>query len=143
MVRSKNNKVKNRKRNPAKIAGYMLLSLVFIGSLSLLLSLRVESKTQAAILFDNGAYEEAEQIYKKAVKGVLETYECYNSGLNLTRTVDISGEREYCMEIHNQKFHLLSRKEMEQLRQEIENMVIAGPGGSSVFVEVVFTGGEQ
>lgn len=120
--------------------GYLILAILFIGSFSLLLSQRVESKTQAAILFDNSAYEEGEHQYKEMVKAVLEAHECYHSGLNLTRTVELTGEREYQMEIHNGQFAMISGEEMEQITQEIRALTIVAPGEDDIGVEVIFSG---
>lgn len=120
--------------------GYIILAFILIGSFSLLFSMRVESKTRAAVLFDNSAYEKGEQDYKERIKDVLEAHECYNSGLNLTRMVELTGERQYRMEIHNKKFDMLTEGEMEQVREEVKRITIAGPGDCTFSVEVVFSG---
>lgn len=129
-----------KKKTGRGSGGYIIVAIFFIGSFSLLFSERVESKTQAAILFDNSAYETGENIYKQSVKRTLEQYGCYYSGLNLTRIVEITGGREYRIEIYNEKFAEMSQLDMEQLTQEINALSVQTSDKGKASVDVVFIG---
>lgn len=72
---------------------YIVVGIILVTTLSVLMSVRVQSKSREAVLFDNSACMEAEAAYRQQVKEILEAHEVYNSGLTMTRVVSMDGER--------------------------------------------------
>lgn len=103
---------------------YVVILLVLVGAVSLFISQRVESKTRAAALFDNERFLHSERLYKEAVNQILISYNCFESGINLTREVDLEGNRTYQVYLHNQRFDTLSKEEFEKLSQELMELTI-------------------
>ncbi|MBE5882093.1 MAG: hypothetical protein E7289_07310 [Lachnospiraceae bacterium] len=118
---------------------YVLIGVLLVAAITMLMSVRVQSRTQESILFDNRNYESAEEAYKKQVQQVLEDYSCYHSGLTMTRIVSLDGEREYNIQIYNAKFESLSAEIFDGLKQEIETCYVVAPGGERYDVAVSFS----
>lgn len=117
---------------------YILGGIIFVMALSVLMTVRVQSRSREATLFDNRNYEAAETVYKQQVQQVLEDYDCYNSGLTMTRIVSMDGEREYSMQIYNGKLRMLEAEVYEKLCSDIEQCKVVLPDGREYEVKLKF-----
>lgn len=127
------NKMKRR-----DLVVYMITGVLLAIAFTLIMSVRVQSRTQEAILFDNRNYETAEEDYKERVQMLLEKYGCYNSGLTMTRMVSLEGEREYNIQIYNKKLSQLSEKEFASLQRELSEYKVVLADRCLYEVEVIF-----
>ncbi len=107
-------------------------------SISLIMTVRVQSRSAEAILFDNSYYKASEEAYKQQVQQVLENYECYNSGLTMTRIVSLDGTREYSIQIYNGKLQKLDLQTYENLCDEINECKVSLPDGTEYLVQVSY-----
>ncbi len=121
-------------------AAYILVVLVIVVAVSMLCSVQAKSRSRAAVLFDNGAYETAEQEYQKQVRDILESYGIYHSGLTMTRVVSLEGEREYTILIYNDNLSDLEKESYTDLFHEISKCRVSAPDGNMLPVEVILTG---
>lgn len=126
------------KINKREILFYIVVGTVFVIALSILMSVRVESRSREALLFDNRNYEAAEEAYRHKVQEVLESYDCYNSGLTMTRVVSLDGEREYSMLVYNGKLQKLEQSVFEKLRDDVAACRVVLPDGRAYAVNVSF-----
>lgn len=117
---------------------YVIAGMILAVSVSLIMTVNVQSRSREAILFDNSYYEAAEDAYKKQVQQVLETYDCYNSGLTMTRVVSLDGEREYSIQIYNGKLQKLDLNTYEKLCAEISECMVLLPNGTEYSVQVSY-----
>ncbi len=117
---------------------YTIIGMIFVIALSVLMTVRVQSKSREAVLFDNRNYEAAEELYKQRVQQVLESYDCYNSGLTMTRIVSLDGEREYNIQIYNSKIQKLDSDTFEKLCSDVAACAVSLPDGSEYFVQASF-----
>lgn len=117
---------------------YIIGGMIFLIALSVLMTVRVQSKSREAVLFDNRNYEAAETAYKQQVQQVLESYDCYNSGLTMTRVVSMDGEREYCMQIYNGKLRALEESVYEKLCTDVKRCKVELPDGREYEVNLTF-----
>ena len=117
---------------------YILGAIVFVIALSVLMAVRVQSRSREATLFDNRNYEAAEAAYKQQVQQVLENYDCYNSGLTMTRIVSMDGEREYSMQIYNGRLRMLEKDVYEKLCNDVEQCKVLLPDGREYEVDLKF-----
>ena len=117
---------------------YVIGGIVFVIALSVLMTVRVQSRSREAVLFDNRNYVAAEEAYKQKVQQILECYDCYNSGLTMTRVVSLDGEREYSMRIYNGKFRTLERSEYEELCMDVQQCKVLLQDGTEYMVKLTF-----
>ena len=115
---------------------YIAVGVILVTILSVLMSIRVQSKSREAVLFDNSACMEAEAQYRQKVQEILEEYEVYNSGLTMTRVVSLDGEREYSMKIYHNKFQKLEPEVMTKLQRAVSECMVCLPDGSEYAVNV-------
>lgn len=115
---------------------YIVVGMVLVAALSILMSVRVQSKGREKVLFDNSAYREAEAQYRQTVQEILETYDVYNSGLTMTRVVSLEGEREYDIQIYHGKFKQLEPETMKEMQSRIADCMVCLPDGSEYAVNV-------
>jgi len=117
---------------------YVIIGLVLVVSISLIMTVRVQSRSREAVLFDNSYYQASEEAYKQQVQKVLESYDCYNSGLTMTRVVSLDGMREYSMLIYNSKLQKLDLTAYEKLCEEIAACSVLLPDGTEYCVQVSY-----
>lgn len=117
---------------------YVVVGILLVISISLLMTVRVQSKSREAVLFDNRNYEAAEELYKQRVQQILESYDCYNNGLTMTRIVSLDGEREYNIQIYNSKIQKLDSDTFEKLCSDVAACAVSLPDGSEYFVQASF-----
>lgn len=118
---------------------YIVVLVLLTIVLSLLVADKVSSKTQADILFDNHYYEQAEREYKVQVANVLAEYKCFYSGINLTREVNLDGQRSYQVYIHDQQFEYLEDTAFEALSEKISAIRIIADEEHTYQASVVFS----
>lgn len=99
---------------------YILVGILLVAAISMLMSVRAQSNSREAVLFDNRNYEAAEEMCRQQVLQVLESYDCYNSGLTMTRIVSLDGERQYNMVINNSRLQKMEKDMFEQLCNEVD-----------------------
>lgn len=116
---------------------YIAVGTVLVIALSVMMSVRVQSKGRAAVLFDNSAYMEAEAQYRQQVQGILETFDVYNSGLTMTRVVSLDGEREYNIQIYHNKFQQLEPEVTQDLCRALSGCMVCLSDGSKYAVNVL------
>lgn len=116
---------------------YIVVGVILVTALSILMSIRVQSKGREAVLFDNSAYTSAEEKYRQNVQQILEAYEVYNSGLTMTRVVSLDGEREYDIQIYHSKFRKLEAEVMKEMLNRIAECRVCLPDGSEYAVNVL------
>ena len=117
---------------------YIIVGMILVTAISICMSVRVQSRTREAILFDKRNYEVAEASYKEQVRKVLEHYECYDSGLTMTRVVSLDEEREYSMQIYHKKHHDMEPGLYEYLQEELAEFKVNMPDGSEYEVTLIF-----
>lgn len=105
--------------NRKEIVVYGLVGVLLVAAITLLMSIQVQSRTKERLLFDNRYYEAAEEAYKEQVQQVLEAYDCYNSGLTMTRIVSLDGEREYQLHIYHKKLQNMDAAVFQSLCEDV------------------------
>ena len=116
---------------------YIIVGIILVTTLSVLMSVRVQSKSREAVLFDNSACMEAEAAYRQQVKEILEAHEVYNSGLTMTRVVSMDGEREYNIKIYHNKFQNLEPEMKAELQRSVSECMVCLPDGREYAVNVL------
>ena len=117
---------------------YVIVGIILIASISLIMTVRAQSRSAEALLFDNSYYKASEEEYKQQVQQVLENYDCYNSGLTMTRIVSLDGVREYSIQIYNGKLQKLDLQTYEILCNEINKCKVSLPDGTEYSVQVSY-----
>lgn len=118
-----------------------VLLLIFLSlCFSMIWTIKAESRSRSAALFDNSAYEQAEETYKEQVSEILAQYGCYYSGVTLTRVVSLDGEREYTASIHDARFSLMPGEELSALKQELARLKVVPQKRGAETVVIVLTG---
>ena len=115
---------------------YTIVGMILVTALSILMSVRAQSKSRESMLFDNSSYMKAEAEYREQVQEILEDFDVYNSGLTMTRVVSLDGEREYDVQIYHGKFQQLEPATMETLYRLISECMVCLPDGSKYGVNV-------
>ena len=128
-----------RGKNIRQIGAAAFITIMLIVTAFMLLCMEAESRTQAAMLFDNSMYEEKEQSFKEEVTSVLQEYDCMNSGVALTRVVDLDGSRQYRLEIHDRRLTLLDETDRRQLSAALGCLCIRGYDGENFPVEIILS----
>lgn len=131
------NREKRKNKKKQRTLLYVAITVLLVLTVSMLWSMEAESRTQAAMLFDNSMYEEKERSFKEEVTSVLQEYDCMNSGVALTRVVDLDGSRQYKLQIHDRRFGLLDEARMEQLSTALDNIQLLDFEGQSLPVEII------
>lgn len=116
------------------------ICVAFAIVLSVLAGMRMRDKAKARALFDNSQYEGQEANYRQLVSDVLQQFHMVNSGLMLTHTADMDGNRAYRMEIYNSQLDTISKEEFGQLAAAIDALAMTDLKGREYNVEIVFTG---
>ena len=117
---------------------YAMVGAVIIAAVTMLCAVQASSRSAEGVLFDNRAYEEAEETYEKNINEILENYGLYHSGLNMTRTVSLEGGREYEMVIYHSKTARMERAERIALQEELSACKVESPDGRFLPVTVTF-----
>lgn len=115
---------------------YVVAGVILVLAISVLMSVRVQSRTRETVLFDNTRYEVYEENYKQQVNSILETYDLYNSGLTMTRIVSMDGERSYSLLIYNGKFTQMDEQRLQALQKELSEHPLSLPDGTGYEVEL-------
>ncbi len=117
---------------------YVVIGIILTVSVSLIMTVRAQSRSREAVLFDNTYYEASEQAYKQQVQQILESYDCYNSGLTMTRIVSLDGNREYSIQIYNSKLWKLDVSTYEELSKKLDTCAVSLPDGTEYSVQVSY-----
>ena len=98
-------------------------SLVIMVSMMVLMLVGISSlrvKCQEQSYYHTKQYEkQMEQKYVEQVRTVLDKAGYVNSGIMLTKCVDVDGTRTYTLNIHNKKLSYSSAQGINQLQNEI------------------------
>lgn len=122
-----------------QVCGTVFITVMLILTVFMVWSMKAESRTQAAMLFDNSMYEEKEAAYQQEVSSVLADYQCYRSGVMLTRELDLDGGRWYRLQIHDSRFALMDEAQKNELRLSLEKLQIQDYAGEALSVEIILT----
>lgn len=134
----RNGKVKNMDGQIKKRIIYAAVTVILMLTASLLWTVTVQSRSRSAqMLFDNSMYEEKERAYREQVSDILQSYDCFYSGVMLTRTVDWDGGRQYCLQIHDDRFSLLCAEEKKALLCELEQAGIQDSDSEPFLIDIV------
>ena len=117
-------------------AAYVVAGVILVLAISVLMSVRVQSRTREAVLFDNTRYEACEENYRQQINSILETYDVYNSGLTMTRVVSMDGERSYSLLIYNGKFSQMDELRLQALQKELSQHLLSLPDGTGYEVNL-------
>ena len=120
-----------------QVCGTIFITIMLILTIFMVWSMRAESRTQAAMLFDNSMYEEKESIYKQEVSSILQRFHCNRSGVMLTREVDLNGDRLYKLTIHDSRFALLDEAQRSELKMSLEELQLQDYEGETLSVEII------
>ena len=101
---------------------FVMVTVLLVLCMWLFVSETVVSQTDGNITVDEGAFQELEEDYVKAVRTYLEEQGYRNSGVALTRIVDEEGNRSYEMVLHHKNMYKLSTEEQEMMLEEISTM---------------------
>lgn len=117
---------------------YVIIGMILAVSISLIMTVRAQSVGREKVLFDNSYYAASEEAYKQQVQRILESYDCYNSGLTMTRVVSLDGAREYSILVYNNKLQKLDLNTYEELCKEIDACTVLLPDGTQYSVQVSY-----
>ena len=117
-------------------AAYVVAGVILVLAISVLMSVRVQSRTREGVLFDNTRYEACEENYRQQINSILETYDVYNSGLTMTRVVSMDGERSYSLLIYNGKFSQMDELRLQALQKELSQHLLSLPDGTGYEVNL-------
>ncbi len=115
---------------------YVATGVILALAISVLMSVKVQSRTREAALFDNTRYEACEENYKQHISSILEAYDVYNSGLTMTRIVSMDGERSYSLLIYNSKFDQMDEQTLQALQIELLQQSLSLPDGTGYEVDL-------
>lgn len=118
---------------------YLALTVILISAMGILFHMNAEGRSKARALFDNSMYEEKELAYQQQVRQILSDWSMGDSGMMLTHTADLNGDRTYRMEIHNCRWDLLSMQDSTLLYESISSIAILDGNHAPVEIEVVIT----
>lgn len=82
----------------------------------------VNSRERDLYEINNPHIIEEEKSCMRQVKSILEEHKCKNSGITMTKTMDIQGSRQYEIVIHHDKIARMSRKEKGDLCRDLEQI---------------------
>ena len=97
----------------------MMIAVLFVVVLSLLFSIHVQSREADAAFTNTAYYQEQDKQYRKDCRKILDAYGCYDSGITMTRVVEADG-RTYQLEIHNAHFAVMTEKERNELKEDLQ-----------------------
>lgn len=127
------------KKLKKEILFYLIAAGVVMIVMGMLFDLHVQSRSKARALFDNRMYEERELVYQQQIREILNDWYLGDSGIMLTHTCDIDGNRTYRMEIHNRRFHMLNEGESETIYRDICEVEMFDVSDLPLEVDVVIT----
>lgn len=133
------NREKRKNKKKQRTLLYAAITVLLVLTVSMLRCMEAESRTRAAMLFDNSMYEEKERSFKEEVTSVLQEYDCQSSGVALTRVVDLDGSRQYKLQIHDRRFSLLDETQKTQLCAALGCLSIQDYDGERLPVEIILS----
>lgn len=68
-------------------------------------------------------YRQMEREYLEETEKILEKSGFFNSGVNMTKTIDEEGERTYFLQIHNGRINALGKEEKDELLIKLKGVV--------------------
>lgn len=105
-----------------KTCGYIIITAVFILVAALSIAGTVHSKERDIYALNNPSIVKEEKQCKKLIKKALEEYQCKNSGITMTKVIDIKGNRQYLVMIHHDKINTMTESKKEELKKVLENI---------------------
>lgn len=107
--------------NIVRIVGVMLLFVVLLWSV-----LGVKANAAERAQNDRAEFRQQEVELKKEVKECLEKRGYYNSGITMTKVMDVDGSREYSIMIHHQDLDSSDMEETKLLHEELSFITMEG-----------------
>lgn len=127
------------KRNRRMIFLFLAATLLCVFSLACVLSLEVQSKSKVRELFDNSSFADREQEYKDEVRQILHDYNLSETGMMLTYTQDISGNRRYLLKLHDHRFAYLEDDTYSLLIQSLTSLELLDFQNNPYEIEIVLS----
>lgn len=97
----------------------VVLTMVLIMGLILGFSGKVSSQSQENVSVSEEAYIQLESEYVQQLRAILKEEGYENCGINLTRVVDVEGERAYSIVLHHKYLDKLSTEQLQGLFAEL------------------------
>lgn len=111
-----------KKQITLKNQGFLLITALLIFITALSIAGTVQSKERDLFEVNNPVIKEQEKACMEEIKTVLQNYQCKNSGITMTKTIDIKGSRQYQVTIHHDKISHMNVDEKEELKRDLENI---------------------
>lgn len=109
--------MKKRKNCSKVIFQIVVVTLILMASSFTVLTVR--SQSAAECLMSQELYKDTEKEFRSRVNEILNESHCSYSGINMTRIVEVSGERNYTLLIHNHYFEFLEEAQMTDLKEKL------------------------
>lgn len=114
--------MKREKREQLKKQGFIFFTTILVLITALSIAGTVQSKERDRFDLNNPLIKEEEKSCVEQVKKVLEEHKCKNSGVTITKTIDIQGMRQYQVTIHHDKINKMTDTEKRELCQDLEEI---------------------
>lgn len=111
----------------------VVLTMVLIMALVLGISSTVSSQSEGDVSISEEAYVQLEGEYVQQLRSMLSDRGYENCGINLTRVVDVGGERAYSIVLHHKYLDKLTGEQAQSLFAELGSMAFQLANCSFVF----------
>ena len=88
---------------------------------------QVKGQSKDAFREEDGYYSRLEEDYLAQVRKILKEEGYSNSGLTLTFSRDVRGEKTYLLKIHNRRFENLDKSEIQGILERIGKVEFGAP----------------
>lgn len=102
--------------------GFWLATVLLILVSALSFAGTVMSRTDFDAAEMEGYYREQEKNLERQVRAYIEEQGFENSGIMLTRVIDVDGSREYTIRVHHRELSGMSEEECDRLEEELQKL---------------------
>lgn len=107
--------------------GMIAVTVVLILISAFCIAGTVKGQSKDAFRENDGYYSRLEEDYLEQVRKVLKEEGYANSGLTLTFSRDVKGEKTYLLKIHNRRFENLDKSEKQEILDRISQVDFGAP----------------
>ncbi|BFL02014.1 hypothetical protein K070079E91_43640 [Eisenbergiella porci] len=108
-------------------AGLIAVTVVLIVISAFCIAGTVKGQSRDAFREEDGYYSRLEEDYLAQVRKILKEEGYANSGLTLTFSRDVRGEKTYLLKIHNRRFENLDKSEIQGILERIGKVEFGAP----------------
>ena len=114
--------------------GFWLVTVLLILVSALSFAGTVMSRTDFDAAEMEGYYREQEKNLERQVRAYIEEQGFENSGIMLTRVIDVDGSREYTIRVHHRELSGMSEEECGRLEEELQKLNFQDENSSFCYV---------